>query len=159
MINVELGLISGLAALSVSQVLRQLLPNLVSLVWQVGFYEIVPKKYKTLDWFSDPYSLLLVEQATIIFTKYTLLNQANLRGVVLSFGLIFYVFANFHVILVEEVWYQMNSLILIIFLSTKLTMYFNNISRGNGNPDVIIWALIHVSIVLIATEAAISAIK
>jgi len=134
----ETAILSATISVLITQVFRQLLPNLFAFTWQAGLSHAMPRKYLGHFWFTDKESLFYKKEGSIALTKYPLLAQSNLRAIVLLFGLIFAV-CFYMPLELKDNWQALESLYLvaiILFIGVSSIVEF---MKGRFNPDIFLW--------------------
>lgn len=135
----ELALFSALIVVIITQLFRQLLPNLFTFVWQAGISNAIPSKHLEYFWFTDKDSLFYKKQGEVAITKYPLFSQPNLRSMALLFGIVFIVIYQLPINDIKENWQPFRSLagiVITIFVATKMVVDY---IKNRFNPDVILW--------------------
>lgn len=148
----ESAILSAFTVVLITQLFRQLLPNLFAFVWQVGLSGAVPCRYLEHVWFTDKDSLFYKKQGEIALTRYPILSQGNLRSMVLLFGLIFTVIFQLSTEDIKEGWQALETLAgaaIFIFVGISL---FVGYAKGKFNPDVIIWGFFNFMSFIVAFD-------
>ncbi|MCF2902231.1 hypothetical protein L1267_17825 [Pseudoalteromonas sp. OFAV1] len=135
--NLNTAILATLTIIVITQVLRQLLPNLFACVWQLALYELVPTGLTGHRWFKDKRSLFFFSKDEILIHTYPVFTQPNLRNVVLLGGLSFWMLLNFNL---EDIRQGIDIITLILLGAAFLVIPIKVASEGinNFNPDYLI---------------------
>ena len=133
----------------ITQVLRQLLPNVVTYPWQSGLCFIVPKNFRDKRCFNNKDSLFFFSEDEKLIHILSLKSQSNLRNIVLIFGLSFFLFTRVGLAEIQQGWGAIVTLCIIsAMVQFPLAMAFKG--AGTFDPDRLLYLIFNVSSMLIA---------
>ena len=135
--NLYTAILATLTIIVITQVFRQLLPNLFAYAWQRVLHELVPIGLTRHRWFRDKSSLFFFSKDEILIHTYPVFTQPNLRNVVLLGGLSFWMLLNFNL---EDIRQGIDIITLILLGAAFLVIPIKVASEGtnNFNPDYLI---------------------
>jgi hypothetical protein len=135
----------------ITQILRQLLPNVVAYPWQSGLCFIVPKNFRDKKCFNNKDSLLFFSEDEKLIHIFSLKSQSNLRNIVLIFGLSFFLFTRVELSDIQQGWEAVVTL-LVVAAMVQFTITIALKGADNFDPDRLLHLLFNVSSMLFALD-------
>lgn len=149
--DINSAILATLSVIVITQLFRQLLPNCFAYPWQLGLHEIIPKKFVQHRWFKDKDSLFFFSSDETIIHTFPILSQSNLRNVVLSGGLSFWMFLSFNIPEIKQGFDAIFLLLLVAaFIALPIKVAFEGASKFN--PDTVLFMSLNVASYLIAVQ-------
>lgn len=144
-------ILATLTLIIITQVFRQFLPNCFAYPWQLGLYEVIPKKFWQHRWFKDKDSLLFFSDDETIIHTFPILSQSNLRNIVLLGGMSLWMFLSFNVHEIQE---GLDAVLLLLLIAAFMVLPVKVVFDGLGkfNPDIFLFISFNVASYLIALQ-------